>query len=354
MQSVQAQRKPNAGLEYPYLEAPAGGTVAQVAPGVYWLRMPLPFALDHINLWLLADGAGWTIVDCGFAGDQARVYWEQIFACCLGGKPVTRVIVTHYHPDHIGLCHWLCEKFDLMPWMTQTEFLQAHAVHSRTAGTDRAALRDLLTRHGLEAPRTQWIAAPENIYERGVPALPVTFRCIADGDTLAIGDHDWRVMVGRGHAPEHAALHCERLRVLISGDMLLPRISTNVSVWPTQPEADPVGEFLDSIADFAQLHARTLVLPSHGLPFYGARARVAALHAHHRTRLEKLHQACAVPRSAAESLPVLFDRQFDDHHLMFAMGEAIAHLNYLMHRGMLQRITDAGIYRFVKTDRAFS
>ncbi len=340
-------------LSYPIADAPAPGTVTAVAPGVYWLRMPLPFVLNHINLWLLEDGDGWTIVDCGFATDEARGCWEQIFAQHLHGKPVKRVIVTHFHPDHIGLCAWLCEKHQLLPWMTKAEFLQAHAVRDRVAGTEAESLRGMMMRHGLDAQRMQWIDLRDNLYDKGVPQLPRAHRRIRDHENIAIGAHTWRVIVGHGHAPEHASLYCESLGVFIAGDMLLPRISTNVSAWPVEPEADAVGDFLASLTRYEALPAHTLVLPSHGLPFYGMHARIAALHEHHRSRLERLLAACATPQSAAAVLPILFDRKFDDHHLLFAMGESVAHLNYLMHRGTLRRIVnDAGHYLFQRTEHA--
>jgi glyoxylase-like metal-dependent hydrolase (beta-lactamase superfamily II) len=348
MQTVRTVAEEPTELVYPYPDVPASGLVQKVAEGVYWLRMPLPFVLNHINLWLLDSGDGWTIVDCGFATDEARGYWEQIFATCLNGKPVTRLIVTHFHPDHVGLAAWLSEKFGVTLEMTKSEYLQAHVVRNRIAGTEPDPLRVLMAKHGLDAERMRLIDLRDNIYERGVPTLPNAFIRIMGGQTLRIGKHGWRVIIGNGHAPEHAALYCESLGVLISGDMLLPRISTNVSVWPMEPEADPVGEFLTSLADFYALDANTLVLPSHGLPFRGARIRVDALREHHQVRLERLVEACKEPLNATDVLPLLFQRKFDDHHLLFAMGEAIAHLNHLMHKGVLKRIDDSGGYRFIK------
>lgn len=339
-------------MTYPFAEPPAPGTLTAVAPGVFWLRMPLPFVLNHINLWLIEDGDGWTIVDCGFATDEARGYWEQIFARHLNGKPVKRVIVTHFHPDHIGLCDWLCQKHQAMPWMTKSEFLQAHNVRSGGGAADPRALRALMTAHGLDEPRLKWIDEREHLYPRGVPSLPSAHRRLREHETFAMGDHAWRVVVGHGHSPEHASLYCETLGLFIAGDMLLPRISTNVSVWPAEPDADPVGDFLDSLTRYAQLPSDTLVLPSHGLPFRGIRARVDALHAHHRVRLDSVIQACASPQAAVDVLPVLFDRKFDDHHLLFAVGEAVSHLNYLMHRGTLRRVLNgSGVYQFKLTEK---
>ena len=325
------------------------GTTQEVAPGVLWVRMPLPFALDHINLWLVADGPHWTLVDCGLATNTTRALWDAIFARDLAGRSVGRVIVTHYHPDHIGLAGWLSVKLDLVPWMTKGEFLTAHAACHNVGGTGYARVRDFFARHGLDPARLEAAGVKDGNYRRGVEPLPETFRRIRHGDHIAIGDDSWRVIVGYGHAPEHAALYDECAGVLISGDMLLPRISTNVSVWPVEPDGDPLGDFLESIDRFSDLDTDTLVLPSHGRPFRGIQARISELKAHHAERLEKLARVCDRERTAAELLPTLFRREFTDYQLMFAMGEMIAHLNHLWHGGVLRRVAGPdGTWRFVR------
>jgi len=331
------------------LEAVDFGLITPVLPGVQWLRMPLPFRLDHINLWLLADGEGWTAVDCGYSTHPAREVWDRILAPGDGRRPVTRLMVTHCHPDHVGLAAWLAERCSVTPWMTEPEYLLARAVHQRAAGTGLAQMRELFLRHGLDPARCVAVNSPDEYYRRGVPQVPHAFCRLSDGDSIEIRGNAWRVIVGHGHSPAHASLYCERLGALISGDMVLPRITTNVSVWPMEPEADPLGQYLRSLERLAALPEGTIVLPSHGLPFRGLQDRITALRVHHAQRLERALEVCRQPRTAAQLLPELFGRDYHDEQLFFAMGEAIAHLNHLMHAGELTRATDeAGTYRFAR------
>ena len=338
-----------AALHHPHETPPEPGEFIDVAPGIRWIRMPLPFALDHINLWLIEDGAGWAIVDTGYGVEATWELWEKHFAGTMDGRPVTRIIVTHYHPDHVGSAGWLQERTGAPVWMTEAEFLSAHAVREGNAGWTRETGNALFKSHGLDIQRLDAQAARGNAYRRGVPTLPPTYRRLLDGDVLSIGGHGWRVATTYGHAPEHATLYCADLGVLISGDQILPRITTNVGVHGNQPEGDPLRLFLDSFDKFRSLPAATLVLPSHDRVFRGLHERIAQLRAHHDARLDEVFAACAEPRTATEILPVLFRRALDDHQLMFAMGEAIAHLNYLFHAGRLQRTSDTeGVLRFVQ------
>lgn len=334
---------------YPHQAPPPAGERLEVADGVYWLAMPLPFALDHINLWLLEDTAGWVIVDCGIASEDTRRLWESILAECLDEGPIERIIVTHYHPDHLGLAVWLSERLGAELFMSQGDYLTAHAVWEEVGGYGDAKVAGLFQAHGLSGQRFDRIASRGNTYRRGVPELPNRYRRLHDNDIVTIRGRLWRVLMGYGHAPEHAALYCDELHVLIAGDMMLPRISTNVAVGPVEPEGDPLKRFLDSLERFRPLPEDTLVLPSHGKPFRGLHARIEDLRKHHEARLAEILEACATPRSAAELLPLLFRRELDTHQLFFAMGEAIAHLNHLMHRNLLAReLGEDGVYRFVK------
>lgn len=335
-------------IDYPPHDLPAAGQVQSVAPGIDWVRMPLPFALDHVNLWLVADGDGYTLVDAGIALDSIKQCWEAILATACAGRPVKRLIVTHFHPDHLGLGAWFAEKLGIEVWMTQGEYLGALAVREQLAGYGVPAMLQQFRSHGLDEARLDALARRGNSYRRGVPELPGHYRRIIDGEELRIGAHTWRVMVGYGHSPEHAALYCAELGVLISGDMVLPRITTNISVIAATPDADPLQLFLDSLARYAQLPADTLVLPSHGRPFRGLRQRADFIAAHHRERCEALLACCQTPRTAAELLPTLFTRELDAHQVMFAMGETIAHLNRLVHGGELRKVDGGdGITQFV-------
>ena len=335
----------NAPIAYPHETAPAPGTAVPVAPGIEWLCMPLPFALNHINLWLLADGDGYAAVDTGFAQDPIKDAWMSVLA----GRRLTRCIVTHCHPDHLGLAAWLERETGAPLWIAQGEYLAAHMMAEQIAGYAIPAMVEFFRRHGLDQARMDALIARGNGYKRGVPEIPATYQRLFADRSLRIGDHDWRTIVGHGHAPEHMSLYCAELGVLISGDMLLPRISTNISVMASNPHGDPLGLFLASIDGFRALPEDTLVLPSHGRPFRGLHARVGQLHAHHAQRCELLVKACrGTPKTAAELIPVLFDREIPDpHQTMFAMGEAIAHLNHLEHAGSMQRIVANGLVRFV-------
>src|SRR5689334_2055586 len=290
-------------LSYPCADPPAPGTVREIAPGIHWLRMPLPFALDHINLWLLSDGDGWTQIDSGYGNVATRDIWRMHFAGSLGGKSVRRVVATHYHPDHLGNAAWLAARFDCPVIMPQAEYLTAHAVAGEHSGYGASAMRTLLRSHGLSSEHLAALEARGNPYRRGVPELPACFDRLADGDEVCIAGNRWRVISGYGHSPEHASLYCQPLSVCISGDMLLPRISTNVSVWPIEPDGDPLRRFLNSLQAFADLPGDTLILPSHGLPFIGAGARSTQLREHHAARLAELAAAAATPKTASDIVP---------------------------------------------------
>ena len=352
-------------LTYLRDDVPELGTWLTLRPGLHWVRMPLPFALDHINLWVLDDEidgrAGYTLIDCGITSDKTKRAWEQLFDGEFAGKPLLRVICTHFHPDHFGLAHWLTAGGDAKRWcaplsMTATEYAFGRFL---SAGRGDNISGDSAARHfarnGLtdEDALQQVRARGSGYYPSLVPAVPPSFHRLHDGDEIAIGaahaKRIFRVIVGYGHAPEHAMLHCDADHLLIAGDMVLPRISTNVSVFDLEPDADPLPRYLRSLDRLLLLPADTLVLPSHGKPFTGLHRRIGQQHRHHAERLDEVLAACEVPQTASTIVPVLFKRQLDLHQMTFALGESLAHLHALWYEGKLQRREDAGVYRFSAT-----
>ena len=308
--------------------------------------MPLPYRLDHINLWLLDDEDGVAVVDTGIGLDDSRALWEKVFAAELGGRPVTRVLVTHFHPDHMGNAQWIAERFGVDVWCGQAEWLVAQLAW-RAGDIDRRLLH--FHRNGVPEAAVDQLRRRGNPYPRVVPTVVSSFRALRDGDPVAIGGDAWRVITVFGHSPEQATLHTPTRAVLIAGDQVLPKITTNVSVWPDQPLGNPLRLYLDSLERYRSLAPDTLVLPSHGLPFRGLHARLEALRAHHEERLARALDALGNPRSGAELISILFPRELDDHQYGFAIGETLAHLHYLEWQGRVSRTVDAdGVYRFVR------
>jgi glyoxylase-like metal-dependent hydrolase (beta-lactamase superfamily II) len=347
-------------LDYVFADdLPEAGGVKEVAPGVLWVRMPLPFALDHINLWLLRDEIdgvqGWTVVDCGISNDTIRANWERVFDTALGGLPVLRVIVTHCHPDHLGLADWICNggdqsRWNVRLWISLGEYMNGRVMAAgdgSNAGGERAAQH--FAAHGLMDEKSlDELRNRKSYYPTLVPSIPPEYRRIRNGDVIMIGAREWDVIAGFGHSPEHSALYCAQDKLLISGDMVLPRISTNVSVFGMEPEGNPLALYLESLGRYETMPEDTLALPSHGKPFKGVTTRIGQLRDHHRARLAEVREACAAqPRSAADIVPIMFKRKLDIHQMTFALGEALAHLNLLWLDGTLKRQTgDDGVVRF--------
>jgi glyoxylase-like metal-dependent hydrolase (beta-lactamase superfamily II) len=338
-----------AQLHYPFGDTvPTPGDALDLVPGLRWLRLPLPFALDHINLWLLDDDAGYTVVDCGAATDDSRAGWEAVMARHFHGKALARVLVTHCHPDHVGLADWLCSRWNAPLLMTAGEYGFARMMAAALPGVDGTSALPHFRRHGLVDPdMLEKMQSRKNYFPSLVPAVPLSYHRLQDGNLVTIGSHAWRVIEGFGHSPEHASLYSASLNVLISGDMVLPRISTNVSVFAIEPEGNPLQQYLDSLARFDDLPDDVLVLPAHGKPFRGLHTRIGQLRDHHAARLEEVVAACSEPRSAAEIVPLMFRRPLDAHMLSFALGEALAHLHKLWRDGIVRREIGAdGIIRF--------
>jgi len=343
-QRLQAQ------LRYPCGDVPDPGVIKNVAPGIFWLRMPLPFQLNHINLWLIEETNGWTIVDTGINTDATRELWEKIFAQQLRGKPVIRVVATHLHPDHVGLAGWLCERWNAPLLMTLGEYMSAVAARNDVIENEdtRAAH---LRRNGVPDDSIPLFHRHKGGYAKGVAPLPPAFQRLIHAHPITLGGHRWDVVVGRGHAPEHASLWCPELNVLIAGDQVLPKISTNVGVWPNEPFADALTWFLDGFSRFRRLPADALVLPSHGFPFVGMHTRLDQLVAHHDARLNDITAAIARTGTRGSTgwdmVPVLFPRHLDNNQVVFAFGETLAHLHCLETRARVKRTVVDGVHRFV-------
>ncbi len=338
-----------AGLVYPHGAAvPEPGQLLEVAEGIFWLRMPLPFSLDHINLWVLDGGDHWVIVDTGVALPAVKDHWRALLAGALAAKPVGRIIVTHYHPDHLGLAGWLAAKSGVAIEMSRAEFLLARMLTLDVAARTPPEVVCFYGAHGWPAPALERLRADEwGRFGRAIHRLPTGYRRLREADELAIGGRRWRVIMGSGHSPEHVCLFDAQARVLIAGDQVLPRITSNVSVYPTEPLANPLGDWLDSIAKLkAALPPDTLVLPAHNEPFCGLHVRLDQLDADHRRKLDALLAFCAEPASAWDSFGTLFRRPVAGDETQMATGEALAHLHWLERAGAVDRLDGAGVIRF--------
>ena len=332
-------------LDFIMDEKPETGAVSEIADGVFWLRFSLPMTgLDHINLYALKDRDGWVIVDTGIASRTTKNQWEGYFKTLMGGRPVNRVIVTHLHPDHVGLAGWMKRRFDCPLLMTRGEYFLCRLL---AADTGREAPPEGLTfyrKAGLTREQIELYKLRFGGFGKAISPMPQSYDRLQDGDTFYVNGREWHIVVGSGHSPEHACLYCPELKLCLSGDQLLPNISSNVSVWPTEPEANPLEEWISSCHKLkAALPADTLIGPAHGIPFRGAHARLDKLIYHHEKALDRLTEFCKTPRLATEVYSVLFRRPINDKNRIMAVGEAVAHLNCLKARGTVRRtLNDAG------------
>lgn len=329
-------------LSYPFAQGPTAQAAVEVALGVNWLRMPLTGPLGFINVWAIAEDDGWAIVDTGLGGPETVQAWREAFKGPLGARRATRVFATHMHPDHVGMAGWLTRKYGCRLWITRLEFLTCRSL---AADTGREAPEDGLRFYraaGWDAEALETYRARFGFFGKMLHALPDSYHRLRDGDEIPIGGATWRVVVGCGHSPEHACLWNPELKLLISGDQVLPRISSNVAVFPTEPDGNPLHEWLTSLARIKTIVPdEVLVLPAHNDPFFGLHARIDHLIAGHERGLARLRRLLAEPKRAVDVFPALFRRAIDEAVLGMATGESLAHLNYLMARGEAVRETDA-------------
>jgi glyoxylase-like metal-dependent hydrolase (beta-lactamase superfamily II) len=336
-------------LSYPIAAPPVPGEAHPIAPGVLWFRLKLPFQLNHVNIYLIEDDAGWLVLDTGLGTDDCRVGWDNILSGPLKGQRLSSMLVTHFHPDHVGLAGWLARSFDLPLAMPRVEYLyHLQAAHGTGDMTD-VAHREFYRSNGLSAEMTATVLGRGHGYLRLTTGVPPSYERIKHGDTRHIGGRDFRVLTGGGHALEQAMLHQPSNRLFFAADQVIARISPNVSVHPVEPAEDPLGDYLrDLKALRGTVPHDVLVLPGHGLPFHGLHARIDELTEHHGQRCARIAEGCrAQPLSVADLVPLLFDRVLDAHQTGFAFGEVLAHVNYMAGRGELSRETGADhIHRF--------
>lgn len=335
-------------LRYPYETGPEPGKLIEVASGVFWLQMPLPMSLNHINLYVIEETDGWIIVDTGIRGDETRDLWLEIFGRYFSSKPVTKIICTHMHPDHTGQAGFIHHHWKAPLYMSYGEYYQARVINMHMQDGNHWQMSDHFLRNGIDQSfldelrdmRSNFAPQPEDF------PLPVSFIRLEDEETITLGDSDWTIVTGTGHSPEHVCLYSEEKKLLISGDQVLPVITSNVSVHPTEPKANPLKGWIESHDKLRdRLPNDLLVLPAHNLPFYGLHERLESLTEHHEDRMLIIEEACAErPRKGVELLPLLFNRVLEGPTKIMALGECIAHLHCLMDRNRLQQDFDGTHY----------
>ena len=338
------------GLRYPIETPPKPDEAIEIAPGLIWVRLTLPFRLNHVNIYLLADGDGWTMIDTGIGNDATVAAWTALFEGPLKGFKITRLIVTHAHPDHVGLAGWIVERFGCKLHMSQVEYLQAAYHQHRGSPERKLAQRLFFRRHGMDEEITEALLGKGQDYLTRVSILPASYQRLSKGDEITIGSRKFKVITGGGHALDQVMLYCEDDSIFLSADQVLSKISPNVSVWAVEPEANSLGEYLTSLDELAKLlRDDVLVLPGHGVPFYGVKTRIKQLADHHEERCQLIANACRTsPKTSAELVPVVFHKHvLDAHQTGFAAGELIAHVNHMLADGRLTPNVGAdGVLRF--------
>jgi glyoxylase-like metal-dependent hydrolase (beta-lactamase superfamily II) len=334
-------------LHFPWEKTPKPGEITEVAPGLLWLRLPLPYALNHINVYLIEDGNGWAIVDTGINDEATREHWEAIIGTGLSGRSITRVIVTHFHPDHVGLAGWLTRRFNAPLYMNQAEYFVSL---SRQTDTNPERLRgygEFYQRGGLSEEQATDIVRIGQRYPNVTTPLPAAYQGLRDGESVLIGPRQFKIITAGGHAFKQVMLYCESDGIFLAADQVLATISPNITVWPVEPEADSLGLFLRSLDALSKTIAKeALVLAGHNVPFRGLHLRIDALKEHHRQRCAEIAEACAGdPKTVADLMPLVFHRALDRQQMSFAFGELVAHLNYLSRQGRVTCESDKNALR---------
>jgi len=346
----------HSSLTYPVAK-PEPGQSTPVTAGVHWIRLPMPYRLNHINVWALEDGDGWTLVDTGVRTEETALAWQHLLAAAPFDRPLQRIIVTHMHPDHIGMAGWLSRKSGARLWISRLEYLACRVLVSDTSRDAPPDAVRFFREAAWSADAVDEYRARFGNFGKNIHALPDSFRRIVDREIIRIGAHDWEVVAGKGHSPEHSCLYSRALKLLISGDQVLPRISSNVSVFPDEPHADPKADWLASLHKLRrEVPDDVLVLPSHNECFRGLHARIDALLRGQERSLSRLRRTLREPRRAVDVFGSLFARNIAESDvalLGMATGESIACLNYLVNRGeAIRELDGAGIawYRLAPAD----
>ena len=321
-----------------YSTPPAVGHVQHITENVLWCRMPLPLALDHINVYLVRDNHGWAIIDCGMATSETIAAWTSIIEQLDG--PITRVIVTHMHPDHIGCAGYLTQTYRVDLYMAQTEYYAARALYAGNQGADNWQDRRYYRAAGFSPEQVTQFTQGKGGFGKVVSPLPLSFVRLVPGETLLIDQSSWQLILGLGHSPEHISLFNPEFDICIGGDQVLPKITPNIGAYSTQPQSNPLYYYLHTLEQFAQLPKSTLLLPSHKKPIRDIPNRVAEIIHHHHIHLDNLMQACLSPQTVVSLLPVMFQRQLGKHQMFFAVAECLAHLNYLLEEDKLTCVKD--------------
>ncbi|WP_158969686.1 MBL fold metallo-hydrolase [Chachezhania sediminis] len=334
----------SSSLQFPFETMPEFGEVVEIADGIRWLRIPLPYRLDHVNIYLIRDTDGWAVIDTGIKTDQAMAAWDDLLSGALAGTVLSRVIVTHHHPDHIGLAGWLCERFDAPLLTSYSAYMGSKVISFGSNERQTRTHFDFYVSHGMTPEGAGVVAIQGNDYLRRVGELPDAFLRLLMPDILEIGGRTFRVLTGDGHAHEQVLLYCEDERLLFAADQVIEKITPNVSVFADEPNGDPLGHFLRSLRFLsAEIPNDVLVLPGHRRPFFGLQERCAELEAHHEERCDMIRTACAVgPQTVADLVPVLFPRTLDPHQMSFAFTETLAHVNRLVRRGEVETVKEGG------------
>ena len=338
-------------IDYPFDQIGNDGSVQEVMPGIFWVCMPLPFALNHINLWVLKDGDGWSVVDTGLGVPDVQALWRKAFDRILDGKPLKRIFVTHFHPDHLGQAGWMAEEYGAEMWITRDEWLMGRLLAMDTSDATIANTAEYFRKADVEPPYIEELQDRGADYNKMVTPIPRRFQRMLGGDKIMIDGREWEVIIGLGHAPEHACLYCDELKVMCSGDQILPRITPIIGVSPMEPDGNPLQLFIDTLGNFRHLAHDTLVLPAHGLPFRGLHARLDYMRDHHRERLITLLRAATEPMTARQGVDVLFRRKLDAQEIRLATMETLSHANMLIERGNMRRTErEDGVWLYQTTE----